>query len=54
MDKQTEKARDEQQAEIDRLMLEHCPEEMTPEQIANWKQSQVPAPEADLQRALGR
>ena len=31
------------QAEIDRLMLEHCPDEMTPEQIANWERHQKPA-----------
>ncbi|MEY8688468.1 MAG: hypothetical protein AB9M53_01130 [Leptothrix sp. (in: b-proteobacteria)] len=24
------------QAKIDRLMLEHCPDEMTPEQLATW------------------
>jgi len=28
------------QAEIDRLMLEFCPEEMTEEQVNNWKQHQ--------------
>jgi len=31
-----------QQAEIDRLMLEFCPLEMTEEQIANWAKHQVP------------
>ena len=30
------------QARIDRLMLEHCPDEMTPEQKANWKKHQAP------------
>jgi hypothetical protein len=30
------------QAEIDRLMLEFCPEEMTPEQIGNWAKHQKP------------
>lgn len=35
------------QAQIDRLMLEHCPEEMTTEQKKRWKDSQVPAPEFD-------
>lgn len=29
------------QAEIDRLMLEYCPAEMTPEQIDNWKKHQT-------------
>lgn len=33
------------QAEIDRLMLEYCPNEMTPEQIANWQKHQKPAKE---------
>jgi len=31
-----------QQAQIDQLMLEHCPSEMTAEQLANWKKHQVP------------
>ena len=30
------------QAKIDRLMLEYCPEEMTPEQMANWAKHQKP------------
>lgn len=30
------------QAEIDRLMLEYCPDEMTPEQVAEWAASQRP------------
>lgn len=35
------------QAVIDRLMMEHCPDEMTPEQIDEWKRHQVAAgPEA--------
>lgn len=29
------------QAKIDALMLEHCPEEMTPEQRAKWREHQV-------------
>ena len=33
----------EKQAIIDRLMLEFCPDEMTPEQIEEWKRHQVPA-----------
>jgi len=31
------------QAEIDSLMLEFCPDEMTPEQVENWKKHQVVA-----------
>lgn len=31
------------QAKIDRLMLEYCPEDMTPEQIENWKRHQATA-----------
>ena len=27
---------EELQARIDALMLEYCPDEMTPEQLANW------------------
>lgn len=30
------------QAEIDRLMLEYCPDEMTPEQFENWARHQKP------------
>ena len=29
------------QAKIDALMLEYCPDEMTPEQVENWKRHQV-------------
>jgi len=29
------------QAKIDALMFEHCPDEMTEEQIARWKKHQV-------------
>lgn len=37
------------QAEIDRLMLEHCPDEMSSEQKAQWAAHQVPFdPEAVL------
>ena len=28
-------------AKIDSLMLEYCPDEMTPEQIKNWENHQV-------------
>ena len=31
------------QAQIDRLMLEHCPGEMTQEQLDLWAASQKPA-----------
>lgn len=30
-------------ARIDALMLEHCPDEMTPEQVAEWERHQVPS-----------
>lgn len=30
------------QARVDELMLEYCPDEMTPEQRANWAAHQVP------------
>ena len=36
------------QARIDELMLEYCPEEMTPEQLDEWARHQIPAPEANL------
>lgn len=29
------------QAQIDALMLEYCPDEMTPEQLAEWQRHQV-------------
>jgi len=29
------------QAKIDRLMFEYCPDEMTPEQIKKWEESQA-------------
>lgn len=32
-----------QQARIDALMLEHCPDEMSPEQLAEWERHQKPA-----------
>lgn len=34
-------AREPLQAKIDALMLEHCPDEMTPEQIAEWAKHQL-------------
>ncbi len=35
------------QAKIDALMLEYCPNEMTKEQIENWKRHQQPLPQHD-------
>lgn len=32
------------QSRIDALMLEHCPDEMTPEQVAEWARNQVVVP----------
>lgn len=33
------------QAEVDALMLEYCPNEMTPEQLEEWGRNQVPVKE---------
>ena len=38
-----QKALDAKQAELDRVMLEHCPDDMTEEQIDRWAKHQVPA-----------
>lgn len=35
------------QARIDALMLEYCPDEMTPEQVAEWARHQQPARSTD-------
>lgn len=35
------------QAELDRLMLEYCPEQMTAEQLKNWAEHQAPVPDTD-------
>ena len=35
------------QAQIDRLMLEYCPDEMTPEQMREWGNNQRPAKQAE-------
>lgn len=35
-----EAAWDHQQAEIDRLMMEFCPDEMTAAQVASWEEHQ--------------
>lgn len=35
---------DAKQAKIDALMLEYCPDEMTPGQLANWSRHQRVAP----------
>src|SRR4051812_43759548 len=41
------------QAHIDALMLEHCPDEMTPEQLEEWASHQRPGcDEATLAKAL--
>ena len=45
------------QAHIDRLMLEYCPDEMTPEQLAEWGRHQRPVSpevEAQVQAALAK
>jgi len=36
---------DSKQAQIDRLMMEYCPEEMTSEQTAEWTRHQQPVKE---------
>lgn len=41
------------QAEIDRLMLEYCPDEMTPEQKAEWAANQKPVDETPENRHDG-
>ena len=38
---QLQKQVDAKQAVIDRLMLEYCPDEMSPEQLDEWKRNQV-------------
>jgi len=44
--------RTEQKAEIDRLMLEFCPNEMTEDQKANWSKRQCAvSPESDIDQA---
>ena len=35
------------QAQIDRLMLEYCPDDMTPEQMQEWGNNQRPAEQAE-------
>jgi len=39
------------QAQIDRLMLEYCPDEMTPEQMEEWSKHQVPAIDAAIKES---
>ena len=41
-----EAALNAKQAEIDRLMLEYCPDEMTIEQVKEWERHQRPATSA--------
>jgi hypothetical protein len=36
------------QADIDRLMLEYCPEEMTTSQLEEWGKNQVPVLGSDV------
>ena len=43
---------DAAQAKIDALMLEYCPDEMTPEQLERWGECQVAVPESELKAAL--
>lgn len=43
---EAKKDRDAKQAKIDELMLEYCPEEITPEQLAEYERNQVPAIDA--------
>lgn len=38
--------RDSMQAKIDALMMEYCPDEMTPEQVEEWGKHQKPSPDA--------
>lgn len=45
--------RDAKQAEIDRLMWEFCPNEMTPEQKAEWARHQKPVALDDALRGWG-
>jgi hypothetical protein len=45
------------QARIDGLMLEYCPDEMTPEQVEEWGRNQVrcsPEEEAAINAAVGK
>lgn len=42
--REIERISDERQARIDQLMLEYCPGEMTPKQIATWEQNQTRKP----------
>lgn len=44
-------AQDEKQAKIDALMLEYCPDEMTPEQTEEWGRNQRPVSD-EQQRAI--
>lgn len=46
--KDAERLCNAKQAEIDRLMLEFCPDEMTKEQFATWAASQRVVPDSEL------
>lgn len=39
-----QRALNAKQAELDRVMIEYCPDEMTAEQTANWAKHQRPVP----------
>lgn len=41
------------QAQVDALMLEFCPDEMTHEQVARWGENQKPALEAAMRKPVG-
>jgi hypothetical protein len=41
-----------QQAKIDALILEYCPDEMTPEQVAEWGRNQRAVPESEVEAKL--
>ncbi len=40
------------QAKIDALMLEYCPEDMTPEQYTNWLAHQIPDNSPETKAAI--
>lgn len=44
---------DSRQARIDELMMEFCPDEMTPEQMRVWGESQRPSPTHESRPAGG-
>lgn len=46
-----ERERDALQAKLDAVMLEYCPEDMTPEQMAEWARHQKPC-DSELEREI--